>query len=112
MSLFVALADWRVAPGRQAGRSVCHLDTHGYSVVVLTMALSAPDAPPAGLCAPEGSTVMAGSDPGILCAYAGPDPMSVTAVVAASGTAVGVRVTGPDAAEKAEALTLHARAHL
>jgi hypothetical protein len=112
VGLYVALAEWRMSTVEQGGRSVCRFDTNGFSVTTVTMRLPDPTSVPAGLCSPGGSRADASPEAGLLCAYDGPVADSSTAVVAAAGIAVGVRVTGPDAAEKATMLAVHALSHL
>jgi hypothetical protein len=112
VGLYVALAEWKMSSVEQGGRSVCRFDTNGFSVTTVTMRLPDPTSPPAGLCSPSGSRSDSSPDDGLLCAYDGPVADSSTAVVAAAGLAVGVRVTGPDAAEKSTMLAVHALTHL
>jgi hypothetical protein len=111
-SLFVALADWRLSGGEQAGRSVCRLEAPGYVVTTVTMRLLRTGAPPQGLCAPDGTNPAPEPPSGALCAYLGPESESATTVVAAGGLAVGVRVTGPEAAGTSRRLAEHALGHL
>jgi hypothetical protein len=112
VGLYVALAEWRMSTVERGGRSVCRFDTNGFSVTTVTMRLPDPTSVPAGLCSPAGSQADPSPDAGLLCAYDGPVADSSTAVVASAGVAVGVRVTGPDAAEKATMLAVHALGHL
>ena len=112
VGLYVALTEWKMSSGEQGGRSVCRFDTNGFRVITVTMRLPDPTSVPAGLCSPSGTRADASPDAGLLCAYEGPVADSSTAVVAAAGIAVGVRVTGPDAASKATMLAVHALTHL
>ncbi len=112
VGLYVALAEWRMSTVEQGGRSVCRFDTNGFSVTTVTMRLHDRMSVPAGLCSPTGSRPDPSPEAGLLCAYDGPVAGSYTAVATATGVAVGVRVTGPDAATKASMLAVHALTHL
>jgi hypothetical protein len=112
VGLYVALAEWKMSSVEQGARSVCRFDTNGFSVTTVTMRLPDPTSVPAGLCSPSGSRSDPSPDHGLLCAYDGPVADSYTAVATAAGVAVGVRVTGPDAAQKATMLAVHALTHL
>jgi hypothetical protein len=112
VGLYVALTEWRMSTVEQGGRSVCRFDADGFSVTTVTMRLPDRTSVPAGLCSPTGSRPAASPGHGLLCAYDGPVADSSTAVVAAAGVAIGVRVTGPDAAAKATLLAVHALTHL
>ena len=111
VSLFVALSSWEETSGEQDGRAVCRFATDGFTITTVTMWLAVPARPPAGLCAPRGSTpTLPAAD--LLCGYTGPGADTVTAVAAGSGLAVGVRVVGPDAGRHATLLAQHALTHL
>jgi hypothetical protein len=112
VGLYVALAEWRMSSSERGGRAVCRFDTNGFSVTTVTLRLPDRTSVPAGLCSPSGSRADPSPEAGLLCAYDGPVADSATAVVAAAGVAVGVRVTGPDAADKATMLAVHALSHL
>jgi hypothetical protein len=111
LGLYVALASWDQSSGDQDGRSVCRFTTDGFTVTTVTMRLADPQEPPAGLCLPPGATATRPATD-LLCGYSGPTADAATAVGARSGLAIGVRVTGPGAAEHATTLAQHALSHL
>jgi hypothetical protein len=111
VSLMVAMDDWQFSGSTAADHTVCAFRGRGVTVTAVVSLLGADGRPPAGVCAPPGSTALL-AGPAEVCRYSGPAPDSTTVVVTGHGLAIGVRVVGRESARGAAALAAHSLTHL